>query len=150
LSPGAPFGCLPKKCYADDMNFLEPHDQDLIRVAQSHIMAHYDPERHTVAAALRAANGKIYTGLSFKYHSRESSMCSERLAVFKAVEDVSLPLDVVVVLKYIPEEASFEFLTPCGLCRQVLKYHQPIDLIYPVDGELVRLSIDELLPYAYV
>lgn len=68
-----------------------------------------------VGAAIRDANGRIFTGCNVENATYGLTMCAERVAVFKAISEGAAKLERVVVV------ADTQILTPpCGACRQIL------------------------------
>jgi cytidine deaminase len=128
---------------------LSKIDLELIEFAKKHIKSHYLEGRHSIAGIVRCQSGKIYTGLNFKYKTRGISMCAERIAIFKAIEEGEI-LDTILGIKYSPETDTYEVMNSCGECRQVELYHAPLKVIVNEKGILKKVSIEELLPYAYI
>jgi len=74
----------------------------------------YAPYSHyAVGAALLTASGKIYDGVNVENAAYPTTMCAERVAVFKAVSEGELKFVAIAV---VTSNAG----TPCGSCRQVL------------------------------
>lgn len=71
--------------------------------------------RFRVGAAVRTAQGTVYTGANVENASYGLSMCAERVAIHKAVSEGQRRLVAVAVV------ADGTALTmPCGACRQVM------------------------------
>ncbi|UCF28866.1 MAG: cytidine deaminase, partial [Chloroflexota bacterium] len=68
---------------------------------------------YAVGAALLTSKGKIYDGVNVENAAYPTSMCAERVAVFKAVSEGETNFTAIAV-------ASSNGGTPCGACRQVL------------------------------
>ncbi|MEN4010522.1 MAG: cytidine deaminase [Chloroflexota bacterium] len=93
-------------------------DPEIIhRLVQSAIAARrwaYAPYSHyPVGAALLTASGKIYEGVNIENAAFPSTICAERVAVFKAVSEGEREFDAIAVV-------TANGGTPCGACRQVL------------------------------
>jgi len=129
---------------------LSNKDKKLIEVAKKVAKTRYDKNLTSIGAALRTKKGKIYTGINLKYHVRNISMCAERLAIFKALEAGESEFDTIVGVKYFPEKNKYEAITACGECRQVEAYHAPIRTIIKKGGKLIKIDIEDLLPYSFV
>jgi len=71
---------------------------------------------YRVGAALRTADGRVFTGCNVENAAYSPSICAERVAVAKAVEAGARQFVAVAVAT-----ASDPPATPCGVCRQVLR-----------------------------
>ena len=100
---------------------------------------------YQVGAALLTSSGKIYDGVNVENAAYPTSICAERVAVFKAVSEGERKFTTLAV-------ASNNGGTPCGACRQVLsEFGQDIKVLI-VNGEGVveqETTIAELLPGAF-
>lgn len=81
--------------------------------ARAHAYAPYS--RFRVGAAVRTADGQLYTGANVENASYPLSQCAERVAIHKAVSEGHRRIDTVVVVADGSEPAM-----PCGACRQVM------------------------------
>ena len=106
----------------------------------------YTPySNYCVGAALLTTSGKFFTGCNVENAAYPTSMCAERVAVFKAVSEGEREFAAIAVV-------TSNGGTPCGACRQVLAEFglDTIVLIADTTGKLrqeARLS--ELLPGAF-
>lgn len=101
----------------------------------------YSPySRFAVGAALLTKSGKVYTGANIENGAYPSSMCAERVAVFKAVNDGEREFAAIAVTA-----------APCGACRQVLSEFSDgsLEIITEDMGEVATHRLDELLPYSF-
>ncbi len=74
----------------------------------------YAPYSHySVGAALLTASGKIYEGVNIENAAYDTTVCAERVAVFKAVSEGEREFTAIVV-------ATENGGASCGSCRQVL------------------------------
>ena len=100
---------------------------------------------YLVGAALLTSSGKIYDGVNVENAAYPTSICAERVSVFKAVSEGEKNITAIAV-------ASSNGGTPCGACRQVLsEFGQDIKVLI-VNGEGVveqETTIAELLPGAF-
>jgi cytidine deaminase len=106
----------------------------------------YAPYSHyPVGAALLTASGKIYDGVNVENAAYPTTVCAERVAVFKAVSEGERSFQAIAV---VTENGG----TPCGSCRQVLAEFG-LDtqvIIARADGEVLsETSVRELLPGAF-
>ena len=100
--------------------------QQLIRMALAAREKAYAPySDFMVGAALRAADGRIFTGCNVENAAFTPTSCAERTALFKAVaEGVTAFTDIAVVGSR-RGEVNRQITSPCGVCRQALfdKHH---------------------------
>lgn len=128
------------------MQTLTEKDYELIAQAQNAIRLNYDEVNynHTVGAAVRCKNGKIYTGVNV--YSLHGS-CGEQVAIGAAVTQGEREFEAIVAVRGKDGE---EIVPPCGNCRQMLFDYVPeCDVILLVDGKEKKIKAKELLPFAY-
>src|SRR5512137_1236190 len=116
---------------------------DLATEARRRAYAPYS--NYQVGAALRTSSGRIFTGCNVESAAYPTSMCAERVAVFKAVSEGEKEFEVIAVV-------TSNGGMPCGACRQVLAEFglDTIVLIADVHGKLVQeTSVSGLLPGAF-
>lgn len=120
--------------------------EQLIQSAQQARQWAYAPYSHYhVGAALLSASGKIYDGVNVENAAYPTSMCAERVALFKAVSEGERQFTAIAV---VTDNAG----SPCGACRQALSEFglQLTVLIADGQGHLVKeLLLSELLPGAF-
>jgi cytidine deaminase len=100
---------------------------------------------YQVGAALVTPSGRYFTGANVENAAYPTSMCAERVAIFKAVSEGKREF---VALAVVTSNGG----TPCGACRQVMAEFglDTVVLIADAQGNLrqeARLS--ELLPGAF-
>lgn len=120
--------------------------QHLIQVAQSTRKWAYAPySKYYVGAALLTASGRIYEGINVENAAYPSSICAERVAVFKAISEGEREFQAIAV---VTQDGG----SPCGACRQVLAEFgvDTIILIADQTGRLLhQTTLDKLLPEAF-
>jgi cytidine deaminase len=120
---------------------------DLIKKAKAARLKAYAPySKFKVGAALLTKSGKVYTGANVENSTYGLTVCAERVAVFKAVNDGNKGfVKIVVVADKNPP------ITPCGACRQVLsEFAHDLEVVcVNLKGKIDRYSIKELLPEAF-
>ena len=120
--------------------------EKLIRSAMEVRKKAYAPySNYPVGAALLAESGRIYKGVNVENAAYPTSICAERVAVFKAVSEGERQFKAIAVV-------TANGGTPCGSCRQVLsEFGLDIQVIIADDkGRLVsEMSLAELLPGAF-
>jgi len=106
----------------------------------------YSPySNYPVGAALLTESGRIYTGINIENAAYPTSICAERVAVFKAVSEGEHHFQAIAV-------ATTNGGTPCGSCRQVLSEFGLDTLVLMINdkGEVLQeCSVSELLPDAF-
>lgn len=124
----------------------ETEQTHLIVVANQARQYAYAPySNYRVGAALRTKSGKIYTGVNVESAAYPTTMCAERVAVYKAVSEGEREFDAIAV---VTDNGG----SPCGGCRQVLAEFglETAVLIADGAGRLLRqTSVSELLPGAF-
>jgi cytidine deaminase len=118
----------------------------LIRAAIAAARNAYAPYSHyPVGAALRAADGTIYTGCNVENASYSATICAERTALVKAVSEGQRQFEAIAV---ITDTGGF----PCGTCRQMLYEFAPNlrVIIAKPDGEILHdMPLSELLMHGF-
>jgi len=118
----------------------------LIELANETRRRAYAPySNYQVGAALRTSSGRIYTGCNVENAAYPTSMCAERVAIFKAVSEGERKFEVIAVVT--PNGGS-----PCGSCRQVLAEFglDTVVLIADAGGKLIQeTTVADLLPGAF-
>ncbi|WP_406450512.1 cytidine deaminase [Streptomyces sp. NBC_00876] len=124
---------------------LTPQDRELIDYAKRIVDAHTDGEdgAHTMGAAVRGADGKIYGGINV-YHFT-GGPCAELVALGHARASGARELTTIVAVGNF-DRGVFD---PCGRDRQVLfDYHPGIRVILPTPEGLRSVRIKDLMPLA--
>ena len=107
----------------------------------------YSPySKFKVGAALKAKNGKVFTGCNIENSSYGLSICAEREAVFKAISSGEKDLDTIVVVT-----DSNKLITPCGACRQVIwEFSKDLTIVVAnLKGKKKKFKIKELLAHPF-
>lgn len=132
---------------------LRPADHELIEAARAVLLRHYRPFWHTVSAALRSRDGRIWTGLHLGATVGRLSICAEAVALGRAVMDGDGTVEIAVALRHPkPEESvrDISVVSPCGACRENLSDYDPEAAIILATSEgLRRVPIRSLLPSPY-
>ena len=132
---------------------MGPQEAELIEAARSVLARHYRPFWHTVAAALRDGQGRIWTGLHLGATVGRLQICAEAVAISRAVlEGDGLVVTMVAVRHPKAEEVERELavVSPCGACRELLLDFSPeARVIVPGEGGPRLVPIRSLLPLPY-
>ena len=95
--------------------------KELIRLALEAREKAYAPySDFMVGAALRAADGRVYTGCNVENAAFTPTSCAERTALFKAVADGVTQFTDIAVVGSRRGEVNRQITSPCGVCRQAL------------------------------
>jgi cytidine deaminase len=132
---------------------LSQADHALIAAAHDVLARHYRPFWHTVAAAIRTRDGRIWTGLHLGATVGRLSVCAEAVALGRALLEGDGRIDTVVAVRHPkPDEADRELavVPPCGACREMFVDHAP-DALVIMHGPtgLMKLPVRTLLPMPY-
>jgi cytidine deaminase len=132
---------------------LSKADHALIAAAHDVLARHYKPFWHTVAAAIRGRDGRIWTGLHIGTTVGRLSVCAEAVAFGRALLEGDGTIETAVAVRHPkPDEADRELavVPPCGACREMILDHCPDALVIVQDaGELVKWPARGLLPAPY-
>jgi cytidine deaminase len=120
--------------------------QSLVNLANEARSQAYVPYSHyPVGAAVRTKSGRIFTGVNVESAAYPTTMCAERVAIYKAVSEGEREFDVIAVVT--PNGGS-----PCGGCRQVMAEFGLETIVIIGNGEgqvLQQTTVNELLPGAF-
>lgn len=118
----------------------------LIEKAQQARQRAYAPySNYRVGAALLTSSGDVFSGANVENAAYPTSMCAERVAIFKAVSEGQRQFQAIAV---VTENGG----SPCGSCRQVLAEFglETLVLIADAQGRVVQeMTVGELLPGAF-
>jgi cytidine deaminase len=132
---------------------LTEADHELIEAANAVMNRHYRTFWHTVAAAIRSKDGRIWTGLHIGTTVGRLSVCAEAVAFGRAVLEGDGTIEAAVAVRHPkPEELDRELavVSPCGACREMIMDHAPeAGVIVMEPTGLVRMPIRALLPFPY-
>lgn len=107
----------------------------------------YCPHSHyPVGAAILADDGRIFSGCNVENASYGLTMCAERVAVFRMIDDGASRI-VALALHTSGDEPAL----PCGACRQVIHEFGPDAEIFAftANGKMQNHSMLDLLPEAF-
>ncbi len=120
--------------------------QALIDLAnEARKLAYVPYSNYHVGAALRTKSGRVYTGVNVESAAYPTTMCAERVAVYKAVSEGERAFEAIAV---VTDNGG----SPCGGCRQVLAEFGLETVVLIADGSgrlVVETSVGGLLPLAF-
>lgn len=121
-------------------------DKELYEAALKARANAYIPYSHfAVGAAVRTADGSIFTGCNVENASYGLCMCAERNAIFAAVSHGQRNMVALCVVADTPKPVA-----PCGACRQVIgEFKIPVIYLANCQGSWQKFSWQELLPYDF-
>jgi len=99
-----------------------------------------------VGAAIKTADGKVYTGCNVESASYGLTVCAERVAIWKALSEGERNF---IELAIVADTGSLT--PPCGTCRQIIwEFAKSATIMLGnLRGETQIVSIGELLPRAF-
>jgi cytidine deaminase len=126
---------------------LSDEQKDLLintaREARKWAYAPYSNYR--VGAAVLTSSGRLYDGVNVENAAYPTTICAERVAIFKAISEGERELEALAVV-------TSKGGSPCGACRQVLSEFG-LDTIVLIANEdaviLEETNLRELLPGAF-
>jgi cytidine deaminase len=128
------------------MKINEEQKQELIQAAISVRHWAYVPYSHyPVGAAILTTSGKIYDGINVESAAFPTTMCAERVAIYKAVSEGERDFVAIAV---VTDNAG----SPCGGCRQVMAEFGLETIVLIADGEgkiIQETTVSDLLPGAF-
>jgi len=118
----------------------------LVAEAQKALEGSYAPySRFRVGAALLAQDGRVFRGANVENASYGLTICAERAAVFRAVNEGARQFVRIVIVSSPPA-----WPYPCGACRQVLAEFSPeMEVVVVRGGEMRQFRLNDLLPHTF-
>ncbi|GAB3416027.1 cytidine deaminase [Haloparvum alkalitolerans] len=117
----------------------------LVETAREALADAYVPySEYRVGAALRTADGTVYTGCNLENANYSNSLHAEEVAIAEAVKNGHESFERIAVSSGVRDG-----VTPCGMCRQTLAEFADDDLVVVCDeggGETSEYTLGELLP----
>ncbi len=127
--------------------------QKLIREAIRVLPKSYVPYSHFhVAAALLCKDQSIYTGINIENATYTPTVCAERSAFFRAVNEGKREFEAIVICGG-KEGILTDYCAPCGVCRQVMReFCDPKTfkiILAKSEDEYKEFTLEELLPLGF-
>jgi len=117
---------------------------ELVEAARDALENAYAPySNYTVGAALRTADGSVFTGCNVENSNYSNSLHAEEVALGEAVKRGHREFEAIAVTS-----GERDGVTPCGMCRQTLAEFCAEDfVVYTDHGDAVREHVlGTLLP----
>jgi len=132
---------------------LSDADHALVEAARAVLTKHYRPFWHTVGAALRTRDGRIWTGVHLGATVGRLAVCAEAIALGRAVLEGDGTVECAVAVRHPkPDESVREIavVPPCGACREMLiDFDVDAEVIVPTLSGLMIVPVQSLLPLLY-
>lgn len=126
--------------------FTDDKKEQLVAAAREARKWAYAPySNYLVGAAVLTTSGRVYDGVNVENAAYPTTMCAERVAIFKAVSEGERDLQAIAVV-------TRNGGSPCGACRQVLSEFglDTLVLIADEQGEIqAESTVRDLLPGAF-
>ncbi len=126
---------------------ITQQDKELIKIALETLEKNFDDGiyNHTVGAAVRCNNGKVYSGVNC---DGIHGSCAEYITIGIAISEGEREFDTIVAVH---DKAPNCLVAPCGNCRQMLiEYCPDIKVILNDDNnKMIKVSIKDLIPFAW-
>ena len=139
------------------MNYVElsAEDRTLLQAAVDAAERLYVRGVQEVAAAVRTADGAVFTAIHFETSTGFATVCGEVAAISCMVASGRRDADTIVAVWRDPDGRHF-VLPPCGRCREVISDFNPAAWVivttlpdhWAVDAiaHVAKLRVSELLP----
>jgi len=116
----------------------------LAREAAEHAYAPYS--RFKVGAALECLSGRVFTGCNIENGALGSTMCAERVAIYKALSEGESQFYRIAIYG-----ESEGYCMPCGACLQVMnEFSKDLEVLCArALGGYVSYKLKELLPHPF-
>lgn len=104
-----------------------------------------------VGAALLCKSGRVYLGTNIENKALSTTVCAERVAIFKAVSDGEKEFDKIAIIGGINYDFS-ELCYPCGSCRQVISEFCDSNFKFIIgkdDLTYEEYKISEIFPHGF-
>lgn len=128
-------------------------DRQLIRTAIDNLSNSYVPYSHFhVSAALLCKDGTVYTGNNIENAAYSATVCAERSAFFRALNEGKREFEAIVICGGMNGEIG-DYCAPCGVCRQVMReFCSPETfriILAKTEDDYRVFTLEELLPLGF-
>lgn len=120
-------------------------DSELINLARETISQRFIEGRHHIGAALITQRGHVFTGVHLEAYIGRVAVCAEAIAIGAAATAGDTDIHTIVAVT-----ERGDVVSPCGICRELITDYAPTArVLIPGNGEVVAVSVGELLPNRY-
>lgn len=127
-------------------------DKELLLLAIKEMEKSYSPYSNCkVGAALLCKNGKVFTGANIENAAFSPTICAERVAIFKAVNEGEKDFLKIAIVGG-KNGIIDSIFAPCGVCRQVMREFCDDDftiIMGESDEEYKTVTLKDLLPLSF-
>ena len=105
-----------------------------------------------VGAALLSAQGRVYPGCNIENASYGATVCAERVAFFRAVQEGERDFNAIAIIGGPGGEEPVDYAYPCGMCRQVMTEFASGDFVIITAKDEKHFechTLKELMPYGF-
>ena len=125
----------------------------LIRKAIETLPNSYVPYSHFhVAAALLCKDGTVYTGINIENAAYTPTICAERSAFFRALNEGKREFDAIAICGG-GNGVITDYVSPCGVCRQVMReFCEPETfriILAKSEDDYKEFMLNQLLPLGF-
>ena len=105
----------------------------------------------TVGAALLTADGKVYKGANIENASYSPTICAERVAFFKAINEGEREFLAIAIAGGEKDKPSKADFPPCGVCRQVMSEFcgEEFIVIWGNGEKITKKTLAEMMPFSF-
>ena len=127
--------------------------QTLIQAAIDALPGSYVPYSHFhVAAALLCKDGTVYTGINIENAAYSPTICAERSAFVRAVNEGKREFEAIVICGG-KDGVITDYCPPCGVCRQMMReFGDPKTfqvILAKSLKEYQEFTLEEILPLGF-
>jgi cytidine deaminase len=118
-------------------------DKELTQLALAAAEHSHSPYSHFRVGAALVADDEVFFGTNIENRSYGVTVCAERTAIFTAVAAGKTHFERLAVAS-----PNAEFITPCGICRQVLsEFCDDLKiLLVNSEGQIQKTTLKKLYP----
>ena len=128
-------------------------NEELVSIAKKAMENSYSPySEFKVGAAALGISGTVYTGANIENASYGATVCAERVAFFRAVQEGERDFLAIAIVGGLRNGKIDSYAFPCGICRQVMSEFCGEDFKIIVAKSLEEYqvySLGELMPHAF-
>lgn len=136
---------------------MSEEDRNLVKAAVDARSGSYSPySSFRVGAAVRLADGRVFTGANQENAAYPAGLCAERTAMFYAhSHNDGSPIVSIAIAGGYGDALCDSPATPCGNCRQVMAEFQTesgvsMSIILAGGGKSLKFSsVEALLPFIF-